>query len=180
MTRFILPFAALLVLSACTDADRSTTPLGDAGVIEADAAPHEDAGPRPEDAGPRPEDAGSADAGVPDAVGFSMVFASVFYPRCAHCHDGAPRSPSPVISAHDALVGAESTEVPGVLLVAAGDPEASYLYRKIAGTHADVCIELELPATDCGLRMPRGVDAAPLSEDELELVREWIEGGALP
>ena len=63
-------------------------------------------------------------------------------------------------------MGVPSRQRPGAVLVAAGDPEASWLYRKLTE---------DPPAID-GARMPKG---APLESAEVELVRPWIEGPAL-
>jgi hypothetical protein len=68
--------------------------------------------------------------------------------------------------AYDQLVGVESTEVPGLLRVKAGDAELSFLYEKLASATPQ----------GFGSRMPLGGD--PLTTQELEAVRLWIEGGA--
>jgi cysteine-rich repeat protein len=71
--------------------------------------------------------------------------------------------------AYGSLVGVESVGVPGLLRVEAGDAGASFLYDKLAaGTNGT------LPAA--GSAMPAIGD--PLTADELEAVRLWIEGGA--
>lgn len=141
---------------------------------DAGAAPDPDAGPAA-DAGTAPD----PDAGV-DAVGYSVLFASVFYPRCVGCHDGSARGQAPELGSYDAVVGGTSAQVPGMPLVVPGDAGASYLFHKVAGTHGDICVSMGMPAVDCGSRMPRGIGAAPLSPDEIEMVRAWIETGAAP
>ena len=50
-------------------------------------------------------------------------------------------------------------------IVLAGDPNLSYVVDKLEGTQA------------VGVRMPSG--GAPLSALNLQLVRKWIEAGAL-
>jgi hypothetical protein len=50
-----------------------------------------------------------------------------------------------------------------------GDPDKSYLLRKVSGTQLD--------AGGTGGRMPLG--RPPLSADELATLRRWIEQGAL-
>lgn len=62
-----------------------------------------------------------------------------------------------------------STQRPGMLLVAPGDPEASYLWLKV---------DHRAPV---GGGMPRTLfGARRLPEREVELYRRWIAGGALP
>lgn len=59
----------------------------------------------------------------------------------------------------------------GLLLIVAGDPDNSLLYRKLFAT----------PAPSCGASMPYGGTALAESNPELATVmRTWIEAGALP
>ncbi len=67
---------------------------------------------------------------------------------------------------HDRLVGAASTGDPSKTLVVAGDADASYLVAKLEGAAGIV-----------GDTMPPG---STLSDENLQLVRDWIDGGALP
>jgi len=114
---------------------------------------------------------------APDATGasFARVQAEIFTPHCAvpECHvtadpaaDTAP--PQGLVleagSAYDMIVGVPSheTELPRV---APGDPEGSYLFRKVS------------PDLPIGWhRMP--LEGAPLSDDERTLLRSWIAAGA--
>jgi hypothetical protein len=66
------------------------------------------------------------------------------------------------------LVGVQSTQSSTQLLVKAGAPEESYLLAKLNGTQAQ--------AGGSGVRMPYG--AAPLSQAQLNLIRQWITDGA--
>lgn len=144
----------------------------------ADAGSETDAGAST-DAGPGTDAAPDPDAGVA-AVGYAELFASVLYPRCSGCHDGTPRGQSPAVGSYDALVTAVSSQVPGMPLVAPGDADASYLFRKVAGTHTDVCRSMGVAVIECGSQMPRGIGAVPLDDGEIATVRAWIESGALP
>ena len=54
----------------------------------------------------------------------------------------------------------------GTLLVNPGYPDESYLVEKIS---------VDAPAR--GLRMPR--DMPPLSEEEIEIIRRWVDSRAL-
>ncbi len=62
------------------------------------------------------------------------------------------------------LVGAPSTQVRDLLLVKPGDPEGSYLIRKLEGGRM------------VGDRMPLG--ASPLPPETIAVIREWIARGA--
>jgi len=151
-----------------------------------------DAGPRAPDASPLPSDGGggddasSPDAGPPDAgpgesATYARVAEEIFAERCTGCHNGTARGRDPVLEpavAHGVLVGRSSDRVPEVSLVEPGAPERSFLYRKLAGTHLDLCTEHGVAPDDCGDRMPRGLGAVPLTEAELALVRDWIAAGA--
>lgn len=66
---------------------------------------------------------------------------------------------------YDALVDVESVAAPGEILVIPGDPDNSYLVRK-----------LEAAADIVGTEMPPG---GILDEASLTLVRDWIAAGAL-
>jgi hypothetical protein len=62
------------------------------------------------------------------------------------------------------LFNMPSMQVPGILRVAPGDPQNSYLVQKIEGRAAQ------------GGRMPLGRN--PLPQASIDLVRSWIAGGA--
>lgn len=63
------------------------------------------------------------------------------------------------------LVDVESTALPGAFLVIPGDADASYLVQK-----------LEAASGIVGTEMPPG---GTLEADRLQLVRDWIDAGAL-
>src|SRR5262249_62348142 len=67
---------------------------------------------------------------------------------------------------YDQLVGVPATIAGGTVRVVPGDPDASFLVRKLRGT---------LAAGE-GSRMP--LVGAPLVDDELALVEAWVAGGA--
>jgi hypothetical protein len=94
----------------------------------------------------------------------------VFTRRCAlsGCHIGAGAQQGMSLApgeAYDNVVGVPSVEMPALLRVAAGDPNASYLVMKIEGASS------ALP------RMP--LNRAPLSQMEIDVIREWVLRGAL-
>lgn len=96
---------------------------------------------------------------------------TIFSPTCSGCHTGGGSSlPSSMnlstaAATFAAIVGVASTEQPSVLRVSAGNPDASYLVRKIEGA-----------AGITGGRMPLG--GAPLDPALIANVRAWITAGA--
>jgi len=101
------------------------------------------------------------------------IQASVFSVSCAFsgCHSGPAGNSLPSgmnLSDADAsfasLVGQPSLQTPGVLRVAAGDPDNSYLIEKLEGTAAN------------GARMPLG--GIPLDQAVIDDIRLWIQNGA--
>lgn len=93
----------------------------------------------------------------------------VFSPSCVVCHSGNAPAEGLDLSAgaaYDDLVNVSSSQVPDLARVAPGDPENSYLYIKITGDDR---------MADGTSRMPMG---GALSDDEIALVRDWIEAGA--
>ncbi len=92
--------------------------------------------------------------------------------RCLSCHTFEEPEAQLVLevgTGYDEMVGRPSIQVPELLIVAPGNVENSYLWRKL--TH-----EVEI-----GRGMPRTVvGSIELKDDELELYRRWIEDGAQP
>ncbi len=66
------------------------------------------------------------------------------------------------------VVNVASRELPSMNRVTPNQPDNSYLVHKVQGTHLD--------AGGSGSRMPLG--RSPLSRDEIDLIRAWIEGSA--
>lgn len=93
--------------------------------------------------------------------------------RCG-CHDAFERAGGmwdlTEDGAYDVLVGVPSNDVPTMARVEPGDPEASYLYLKINDRQGEV--------GGFGDRMPPTGFALP--DDDIALIREWIEDGATP
>lgn len=103
---------------------------------------------------------------------FPAIQASVFGPRCSGCHTGPTGNLLPgglnLTSASDsfnALVNVSSLEQPGVMRVVPGDPDGSYLVRKLEGS-----------AGIAGARMPLG--GPYLDQATINQIRAWI--AALP
>ena len=106
----------------------------------------------------------------PLEASFSSIQANVFTPSCATagCHQGAGapqglRLEEPV--SYAMLVNVASSEDPGVLRVAPGDPGASYLVQKLEGS------------ASAGAQMP--LNATPLPQATIDVIRQWITDGAL-
>ncbi|MCU0305769.1 MAG: hypothetical protein MUC56_17090 [Thermoanaerobaculales bacterium] len=105
-------------------------------------------------------------------VSYAQHLEPVVVARCIACHTRDEPEAELVLEigvGYGEMVGRASTQVPALAIVAPGDPGGSYLWRKL--TH-DVEIGRGMPRTVVGsIRLP---------ENELELYRRWIEGGALP
>jgi hypothetical protein len=92
--------------------------------------------------------------------------------RCLSCHTTEEPEAQLVLEpgiGYGEMVGRASIQVPELPIVAPGDPEGSYLWRKL---NHDVEIGRGMPRTVVGsIRLP---------DEEIELYRRWIEDGALP
>ena len=105
------------------------------------------------------------------SVTLTQLQTTIFTPICSGCHTGGGSSlPSSMnlsntAATFAAIVGVASTEQPSVQRVNAGNPDNSYLVRKIEGT----------PGISGG-RMPLG--GAPLDPTLIANVRAWITAGA--
>lgn len=98
---------------------------------------------------------------------FQSIQARVFTPACTGCHAGASAPLGLRLdegSSYALLVNAASVEVPSLLRVQPGNPDASYLIQKLEGTAA------------VGSRMP--LNAPPLPAETIAVVRQWIANGA--
>lgn len=86
---------------------------------------------------------------------------------CASCHNGNAFVPGNFsdATAYAALVGVPSNERPALQRVTPGNPDASYLIRKLQGG-PDIG----------GVRMPIG--GPYLSDGQIRVIRRWIELGA--
>ncbi len=99
---------------------------------------------------------------------FTRVKAEVL-PTCAAvgCHGTIAPQQNLILApavAYANLVNVPSTEITSVLRVAPGDPNNSYMYRKITGSGIT------------GGKMPLG--GPYLTDAQISLVRDWIRRGA--
>jgi hypothetical protein len=93
------------------------------------------------------------------------------------CHLGAPGAGGLVLDVSSvgwvsAVVGVRAQEAPTMQLVAAGQPEQSWLVAKIFGSFCGVTCERTL---GCGAPMPSG---EPLSDADRAIIMAWIGDGA--
>lgn len=99
----------------------------------------------------------------------TRVQTEIFTPTCAvlGCHDPFGNQSQLNLTrgnSHSQIVGRPSVQAPNLNRVQAGQPDLSYLYRKILGTGIT------------GDRMPQG--GPPLTDAQKKLIRDWIRRGA--
>jgi hypothetical protein len=112
---------------------------------------------------------GAVDETGPLRPSLRSIQGRVFNRTCggSNCHldvikeSGLSHKPG---ESHRSLVNAPSAQIVGVRLVAPGDPDSSYLMRKLEGRGL------------VGERMPQG--KPPLTREEIGVIREWIRRGA--
>ncbi|HEY0784042.1 MAG TPA: hypothetical protein VGE98_16410, partial [Thermoanaerobaculia bacterium] len=105
------------------------------------------------------------------AFTFSQVQSQIFTPNCAKagCHTSVSQTGGMVLEAGKAyaqIVGHPANENPSLNRITPGDPERSYLVKKIRGD-ADIA----------GQRMPQ--DGPPyLTQAQIDGVISWVKAGA--
>ncbi len=111
---------------------------------------------------------GSDGNGLPLAPTFSSIQDHVFSAICIECHTGVSAPQGLQLDAsvsYDHLVNVRSVEHPELFRVSPGDPDNSYLIRKLEGG-PDIA----------GARMP--LNRPPLSRETINAIRLWIAMGA--
>ena len=119
------------------------------------------------DANGNPITPGSGGSG-PLTADFQSIQDNVFTPICTRCHIGASAPEGLQLDAahsYALLVSVPSTEQPNVLRVSPGNPDGSYIVRKLQGT-----------AGISGGQMPLGGPYLPQST--IDVIRQWISDGA--
>jgi hypothetical protein len=104
----------------------------------------------------------------PISADFDSIQDNVFTPICSKCHIGASAPEGLELDAahsYDLLVDVPSVEEPDLERVKPGDPDESYMVRKIEGLAG---IE--------GGQMPLGEPALP--QATIDAIRQWIVNGA--
>lgn len=101
---------------------------------------------------------------------FDSIQVAVFSQSCAFsgCHAGS--NPTGGLNleegqAYDNLVNVQSREIPRYMRVEPNNPDSSYLIMKLEGS--DKIIGQQMPA-----------DGDPLSQEQIDYIREWINDGA--
>jgi methionine-rich copper-binding protein CopC len=105
---------------------------------------------------------------APLTADFQSIQDNVFTPICTKCHQGASAPEGLQLDAthsYALLAGVASTEQPGVQRVQAGDPDSSYIIRKLEGAPGIT-----------GQQMPFGGPYLPQST--INVIRQWITNGA--
>src|SRR5882672_3630637 len=105
---------------------------------------------------------------TPLTADFQSIQDNVFTPICTKCHIGASAPEGLQLDAahsYNLLVGVPSNEQPSLLRVKPGDPDSSYMVRKIEGL-----------AGITGGQMPLG--ETPLPQATIDAIRQWITNGA--
>ena len=90
---------------------------------------------------------------------------------CIQCHTDQGRTPTGNLvllegRSYQNIVGRPSTGKPGETIVIPGDPDNSYIVKKLEGA-SDIA----------GVRMPRG-NGPFLTPGQMVVIRRWIEQGA--
>jgi len=104
---------------------------------------------------------------TPVAPTFDEIQTTVFTPSCASCHSGANLPAGLDLSAGNSfamLVGVASSQDPNIQRVNPGNPDLSYLIRKLENTG------------NVGVMPPTGM----LPQTVIDGIRLWIENGAPP
>jgi len=116
----------------------------------------------------------AARAQVSSPVSFSQTIQPYFDRQCVVCHTGDDHMGELVLErglAYSQIVGVPAVQLPTYLRVEPGDPQGSYLFRKVLGDHRQI--------GGVGWSMPP--PSHPflfVSEIDREALRQWILEGA--
>ncbi len=110
-----------------------------------------------------------------DQVTLSGDVQPIFTSNCAlsGCHAGTNPQQGMNLSVGQTfanVVNVQAMELSTMNRVTPDEPDNSYLVHKVQGTHLNV--------GGSGNQMPLG--RSPLSQTDIDLIRAWIEAGALP
>jgi hypothetical protein len=163
--------------------DTTATTPGDTGNTDDTGVNTDDTGVNTDDTGVVDDTGNTDDTGVntddtgddtgPVGPSFAIDVHGPIISNSCGCHVGGSGGltlGATAVTAYAAIVGVPSSDVPGMNLVTAGDPENSYLLHKVRDTHEGVGGE--------GSQMPLG--GAPLDQAQIDVITEWIAAGALP
>lgn len=116
------------------------------------------------------DDAGPTDE-LPFSATFSSIQANIFVPSCP-CHQGASAPQGLVLNTDatlDMLVNTPSSQAPDLFRIEPGNPDDSYLIRKLEG--GPNIVGFQMPPTELG--------EAHLIQEEIDVIRQWIVDGAI-
>ncbi len=108
-----------------------------------------------------------------DTISFALDVQPILTTFCSTCHRVGGLADARGIAlrlteqeALDGLIGGMSVQDPSLAFVVPGDSSASLLFQKISGDDPPV-----------GNRMP--FSQAPLSSNQIAIIRDWIDQGAM-
>ncbi|MCY3737732.1 MAG: hypothetical protein OXG13_15090 [Gemmatimonadaceae bacterium] len=100
-------------------------------------------------------------------VTLARLATEIFTPKCATsgCHAGAAPAAALSLEADRLaeMIDAASNQEEGAKLIDPGNPDGSYIIRKVKGTGG-------------GKQMPIGMD--PLTPEEIQMIVDWVAAGA--
>jgi len=110
---------------------------------------------------------------TPTPISFTEIQTDIFTPNCATsgCHSGGSPPEGLLLDegfSYAYIVNQPSNRYSGAVLILPTDPDNSYLIQKLEGG---------LTGPIKGSQMPR--NAAPLSPEQIQIIRDWITEGAL-
>jgi mono/diheme cytochrome c family protein len=150
--KYVLIMALCILLAACGP---QATP-GEAANVQADTAiPQEAANTQVDPATPQEEASTPQSETSSSGVSYSSEIQPIFDNDCGGCHGG---SGGLSLGNYDQLMAGGN----GGALVVAGSPDDSILVKRLTG--------------EISPKMPRG---GSLSDEQINLIRQWIEEGAL-
>lgn len=166
VTLSLLLCALVVFVSACGGGGGSSSPTAPPPPPPMPQLPDEQT-PPPDEPPPAPDPPPAEEPGTPT---LSQLQSEIFTPSCAlsGCHNAATASQGLVLSAGRTfgnIVGVPSEQMPSLDRIEPGNPDLSYLVRKVRGGPGIV-----------GGRMPLG--RSSLSEEQIEDIEAWVEAGA--
>lgn len=110
----------------------------------------------------------------PVLISYAADIQPIFTASCvAGCHVAGGTAAANVIlgeGSYANIVDEPAPQLPTMSLIKPGDANNSYLWHKLNDTWQQV--------GGSGLKMPQGSSGLP--QDQLDLIKKWIDGGALP
>ena len=103
----------------------------------------------------------------PTDITLAQISEQIFSQSCASCHGGGAPAANMSLEAESVaaeIIGVTSTQLADLKRVDPGNPEGSYLLKKLRGD-SDIVKD----------QMPSG---GVLPDEQIEMIREWIAGGA--